>query len=364
MRGFSTANTPRQLSSLSAAARLLAIASLLLAPAALAHAQTTSASGSSSQYSGVSNPPPNDTITADEEETQSAPAKPAPGTPASQQTYEQSYVPGAQPQAAPATAPAMAPAQPVAGMQTPVQPAASGSTASNAATDVNNPDYGIVTSTDDPAPAPQDTEDTGYSAHLVSRPQDPSYGIVDMVPSGPNELAEGTDIRVRLLTPLDTATTQEGTLFRAQVSQDVYKDGRVVIPVGSEMRGRVVQVSQGHRIGMHATLRLRPDDILLPDGTAYHLYAEAVGTNVPGIRTDDEGGIQAAPHIAKDLSEYGLGAGGVFGGPVGAGAGAIVGASMVTTHMLLQKPSQAILERGSGVVFSLTEPMALIATRN
>lgn len=323
MRVFPTANTPRQLSSLSAAARLLAIASVLLAPAALAHAQTTSASGSSSnQYSGVSTPPPNDTITADDEETQSAPAKPAPGTPASQQTYEQSYVPGAQPPQQTAPAPAVAPAQPAAAMQ----PTVSSSTAASATTDVNNPDYGIVTSTDDPAPAPQDTQDTGYSAHLVSRPQDPSYGIVDVVPSGPNELAEGTDIHVRLLTPLDTATTQEGTLFRAQVSQDVYKDGRVVIPVGSEMRGRVVQVSQGHRIGMHATLRLRPDDILLPDGTAYHLYAEAVGTNVPGTRTDDEGGIQAAPHIAKDLTEYGAGAGGgaavggVFGGPVGAGA--------------------------------------------
>jgi hypothetical protein len=207
-------------------------------------------------------------------------------------------------------------------------------------------------------------------AHLVSRPQDPSYGIVNVVPSSPNELAEGTDIHVRMLTPLNTATTQDGALFRAQISQDVYKDGRVVIPVGSELRGRVVQVSQGHRIGMHATLRLRPDDILLPDGTAYHLYAAAVGTTERGIRTDDEGGIQAAPHYAKDATEYGVGAGGgaavgaALGGPVGAGAGAIVGAGMVTTHLLLQKPSQARLERGAGVVFSLTEPMALIATRN
>jgi hypothetical protein len=253
-------------------------------------------------------------------------------------------------------------------MQTPVNRPAAAS--------AENPDYGIVTSTDDPATAAesgeaaQDTQDTGYSAHLVSRPQDPSDGIVDMVPSSPNELAEGTDIHVRMLTPLNTATTQSGSVFRAQISQDVYKDGRVVIPVGSELRGRVVSVSQGHRLGMHATLHLRPDDVLLPDGTAYHLYAEAVGTTERGIRTDDEGGIQTAPHVAKDLTEYGAGAGGgaavggVMAGPVGAGAGAIVGAGMVTTHLLLQKPSQARLERGAGVVFSLTEPMALIATRN
>jgi hypothetical protein len=358
MRVFPTASSPRQLSSAGAAARLIAITSLLLAPSALVHAQTTTPAGSNAnQYSGVSNPPANDTITADDD-SQAAPSKPSPGVPASQETYDQSYVPGA----APAPAASVAPAQTMVPAQQPLS--------RPAATPVQNPDYGIVTSTDDPAAPAVDSEDTGYSAHLVSRPQDPSYGIVNVVPSSPNELAEGTDIHVRMLTPLNTATTQDGALFRAQISQDVYKDGRVVIPVGSELRGRVVQVSQGHRIGMHATLRLRPDDILLPDGTAYHLYAAAVGTTERGIRTDDEGGIQAAPHYAKDATEYGVGAGGgaavgaALGGPVGAGAGAIVGAGMVTTHLLLQKPSQARLERGAGVVFSLTEPMALIATRN
>jgi hypothetical protein len=362
MRVFSTANSPRQLSPAGAAMRLLAIASLLLAPAALAHAQTTTPSGSSAnQYSGVSNPPANDTITADDD-SQPAPSKPAPGVPTTQQGYAQSYVPGAAP--VPATSPAPAEmAQPT------VQPPVNRPAAASA----ENPDYGIVTSTDDPATAAEgasDTQDSGYSAHLVSRPQDPSDGIVDVVPSSPNELAEGTDIHVRMLTPLNTATTQSGSLFRAQISQDVYKDGHVVIPVGSELRGRVVSVSQGHRLGMHATLHLRPDDVLLPDGTAYHLYASAVGTTERGIRTDDEGGIETAPHVAKDLTEYGAGAGGgaavggVLGGPVGAGAGAIVGAGMVTTHLLLQKPSQARLERGAGVVFSLTEPMALIATKN
>ncbi len=359
MRVFPTASSPRQLSPAGAAARLIALASLLLAPAAFAHAQTTAQTGAGAdRYSGVSNPPSNDTITADDD-TQAVPSKPSPGVPASQQTYAQSYVPGAAPAPAPAASVAPTGTMPA---QAPL--------ARPAAKPIQNPDFGIVTSTDDPPAPAADSQDTGYSAHLVSRPQDPSYGIVSVVPSSPNELAEGTDIHVRMLTPLSTATTQDGELFRAQISQDVYKDGRVVIPVGSELRGRVVRVSQGHRIGMHATLRLRPDDILLPDGTAYHLYAEAVGTSERGIRTDDEGGIQAAPHMAKDLTEYGAGAGGgaavgaVLGGPVGAGAGAIVGAGMVTTHMLLQKPSQARLERGSGVVFSLTEPMSLIATRN
>ena len=323
------------------ATRLLLVASLcltpMLAPAALAQAH--GASAAADQYSGVSRPPADDAIVANEDAAAPAPRKPSPGVPAS------------------ATAPVVSPTPPPA------------------AVPVQNPDYGIVTSTSDasasnaalPAAMPS-AEERG--AHLISRPQNPDYGIVGMVPSPSNQLAEGTDIRVRLLQPLSTRRSQDGEPFRAQVAKDIYKDGRVVIPMGSELRGRVVEVTQGHRLGAHATIRLRPDDVILPDGTAYHLYAQAVSSSQPGTQTDQEGGIQTKTHVAKDLAEYGGGAGtgaivgGVLGGPVGAGAGALVGAGLVTTHLLLQKPAQAQIEEGSEIVFSLTEPMDLLPTRN
>ena len=131
-----------------------------------------------------------------------------------------------------------------------------------------------------------------------------------------------------------------------------------------------MQVTQGRRMGNRATIRLRPDAVILPDGTAYHLFAQAISTSQPGTKTDQEGGIQPTAHITKDLAEYGAGAGGgaivggVLGGPVGAGAGALVGAGVVTTHLLLQKPQEARVEEGSEIVFSLTEPMDLLPTRN
>ncbi len=318
-------------------AQLLVFASLVLAPATLAHAQQTS---SPDQYSGVSKPPADDSIVANDDPVTPAPSKPLPGVPVT---------------AAPAT-PRPAPAPSAQRME--------------------NPDYGVITTTtnqlaaqaDQAAPPPLTPAE--QNAHLVSRPGNPDYGVVGMVPAPSNELAEGTDIRVRLMQSLSTRRTQGGEPFRAQVAKDVYKEGRVVIPMGSELRGRVVSVTQGHRFGAHATIRLRPDAVVLPDGTAYHLYAQAISTSQPGTHTDQEGGIQPKDHITKDLAEYGAGAGGgaivggVFGGPVGAGAGAIVGASVVTTHLLLQKPSDAKVEEGSEIVFSLTEPMELMPTRN
>ena len=316
---------------------LLVLASSLLATGAMAQTQSAAPQSAqpaaSDQYTGVARPPADDSIVANDDQAQPPAAKPSP------------YVAPA------ASAPAAATTQ----------------SAPSAATPVENPDYGIVTS------VPSETQPAAspdLPVHLISRPADPSYGIVDVVPSPANQLAEGTNIRVRLMQPLSTTRTQDGQAFRAQVAADVYKDGRVVIPEGAELRGRVTEVSEGHRMGTHATLRLRPDDVILPDGTAYHLIAEAISSSAPGTRTDDEGGIQSTHHVGKDLAEYGGGAGGgaavgaVLGGPVGAGAGAIVGAGLVTTHMLLQKPSQASLETGSEVVFSLTEPMDLLPTKN
>ncbi len=303
----------------SAMARLLLFASCALAPG-FAPAQS----------SGVAHPPSDDAIVAnDDAPAQPAAAKPLPGVPAS--------VPSSV-QAAPQPGPA------------------------------ENPDYGIVTSTTDSRAAR--TAAPEHDVRLIPRPTNPDYGIVGMVPSPSNQLAEGTDIRVRLMQALSTDRSQDGQPFRAQVAADVYKEGRVVIPAGSELRGRVVEAEPGHRLRNQATLRLRPEAVILPDGTAYHLYAQAVSSSQPGTRTDSEGGIQPKGHLVKDVAEYGGGAGGgaivgaVLGGPVGAGAGAIVGAGIVTTHLLLQKPQEAKIEEGSEVIFSLSEPMDLLPTRN
>ena len=317
-------------------------AGLLLTPAAIFAQSQSQSAPSGGSYQGVSTPPPDDVIEASPDPA-SAPAKPSPGVPAASPAARPAYVPP------------------------------SGSTAS-ATADPSNPDYGIVTSVPGPAGIDSNGGSLAPASHsgtrLVSRPENADYDIVSMVPSPSNQLAEGTDIRVRLMQNLSTGTTQDGTSFRGQVAADVYKEGRVVIPVGSELRGRVLSVTQGHRMGAPATLRLRPEAVLLPDGTSYHLYAQAIHTDASGARTDAEGGIQPSSRVTRNLVELGAGSGGgaatgaIFGGPVGAGVGALVGAGIVTAHLLLQHPHQANVEQGAEVTFSLTEPMDLLPTRN
>jgi hypothetical protein len=306
-------------------------------PAAFAQQQTNP----SDQYQGVSQPPPDDTIVA------------SPDTPA----------PAEQP--ASATKPSPTVAQTAAPASTVPAPVISHGNTNSSAYD--NTDFGIVTA---PSQQNQSSAAPAQDAVLHTRQSyNPDADIVDVVLPA-NELPQGSEIAVRMSTSLSTSQTTEGTAFQGQVMHDILHEGRVIIPAGSTLRGRVVRVSQGHHFGPAATLRLRPDVVILPDGTAYHLYAQVMSTEANSTRTDSEGGIQPSSHIVKKTLEYGVGVGtgamvgGELAGPPGALAGSLVGAGLVATHLLLQHPEAAVVPAGSEIVFYLTEPMEMTPTRN
>lgn len=205
-----------------------------------------------------------------------------------------------------------------------------------------------------------------FASRIAPTPADPDAEIVTTVPSRPNELPEGTLLRVRLDQQLSTATTQPGSQFSAHMAANLTKDGRVVVPVGATVVGRVLSVNQGHRFGSAASIRLRPDEIDLPDGTRYFLHAELYDVNPhSGSKTDSEGDVVSQQHGKRTVAEgalasgSGLAAGALIAGVPGALIGAAAGAGIVTAHWLLEN-HQAVLPKDSEVVFGLTEPMSLV----
>jgi hypothetical protein len=177
------------------------------------------------------------------------------------------------------------------------------------------------------------------------------------------ELGQGTEIRARLLDRLSTAMNQQGDAFHARVASDVYQGSQVLIPTGSEIDGTIVQVSSG-RAGGHGSMLLRPETVILPDGSRFRLYAATTGTPGSRTRVGSEGTITPGSRLKKDGIEYGgaVGAGAITGaivaGPVGALAGTLIGAGAITVHLLVDHP-QATLEEGTVLLFSLTEPLNL-----
>jgi len=308
--------------------RPMFVCALLLGGAAALAAQQAS----SNPYEGVSNPPPDDTITTPVQQVPTPPKpKPSPAKPM-------------------VSAPAAAPAQQLAA---PLDPAM-GFERPDAA---DGTDAGIVKVESAAPPQP--------ALNQRAMASDPDGDIVHPAPLPPGTLMQGTMIRVRLLNRLSTNFSQDGDTFRTRVASDVMSDGQIVIPAGAEIDGVVAHVSTGHFAGRGSML-LRPETVILPDGSRFHMYAQVAATPESNTRVGDEGMIAAGSRARKNEIEYGGGvgvgviAGAALGGPVGALAGSLVGAGAVTVHLLMDHP-QATLKTGTVLDFTLTEPLSLVA---
>ena len=296
-------------------------------------AQQASQSG---PYEGVSRPPADDTI-----EATIAP-QPTPKPPAGHPVSAQTATPARQ-QAAP------------------VQQTAPSATTTAATSAIggyrDGTDGGIVrVARQEPsAPSPVLTQ-------RASAP-DPDSDIVHPAPLAPGELGEGTTIRVRLLNDLSSSLTEQGEVFHSRVASDVLSGNQVVIPAGSQIDGRVEDVSSGHFAG-HGSMMLRPENVVLPNGTSYRLHATVTGTPMSNTHVESEGVIAPDARVKRGSIEYGgavgagLVAGAYLGGPAGALAGGLIGAGLVTTHLLVSHP-QANLDTGDVLILTLTQNMRL-----
>jgi hypothetical protein len=309
--------------------RPILVCALLLMTAAALGAQEAS---ESNPYQGTSTPPPDDTIVT----TSTPQAKPPAGRKAANGQNQ---------------------VRPQAQVKAPVQaqPAYPDPAVNN-----SDPDSGIVG-------GPRDTS-TKQEPVLTQRNDvtDPDSDIVHPRPPRPGELPEGTTIRVRLLDSLSSATNERGDTFRCRVASDVMQGDQVMIPAGAEIDGRVMAVSTGH-FGGHGFMHLLPESLILANGKSYQL--RAVISSTPGAKSKvgSEGTILPASRLKRNSIEYGgaVGAGAttgaILGGPVGAFAGGMVGAGIVTVHLLTSHP-QAKLEPGTAIVFTLTEPLQMAAS--
>ena len=291
----------------------------------------------SDPYEGTSNPPPDSTITTPMPQPAPA-AKPSPSVPAN-----------AQP---------VTPVQPQPAVQPETQPSPS-------KVSPNSAEPGMADGTDDGIV--QVVPDSSTQPVLNNRAamSDPDGDIVHPAPLPPGTLGEGTTIRVRLLDRISTATNQSGDPFRTRVASDVIQDGQVLIPAGSEIDGKIVSVSSG-RFGGHGSMRLQPETVILSDGSRFHLYAQTTGAPGSTDSVGSEGTITPGSRLKKASIEYGGAAGAgvvtgaILGGPGGALAGGIIGASVITVHLLVDHP-QATLDDGTVLLFTLDEPLDLVA---
>lgn len=84
----------------------------------------------------------------------------------------------------------------------------------------------------------------------------------------------GAELEVQFLDRLSSAVSLPGDPFRTRVVRDLYLDGQVAVPAGSEVLGRVIEARPTKTIGGRgASLALEFERLVLPSGRSADLAA-------------------------------------------------------------------------------------------
>jgi hypothetical protein len=192
--------------------------------------------------------------------------------------------------------------------------------------------------------------------------------VVTETPTLENEIPVGTILRVRLNQDLSTITTVPGTALLGELTADLMRGDRVMLPAGTPFAASVTQVRGGRRVHGAALLHIESRSIRIGDAT-YPIHASVIDTDqFNDMRVDSEGNLIRRDHVGATLAAMSLTTGGaaaagaVLGGVPGALVGAGIGAGASTVWWLKQD-RQMKLGKDTTVVFQTTSPIFLNSTR-
>ena len=188
-----------------------------------------------------------------------------------------------------------------------------------------------------------------------------SSGQTVIVPSG-------THVAVVLENGISTASAKPGDSIYFRTSFPITINNKVIVPVGSYLRGEVTESKRPGRVKGKGELRIRLNTLILPNGYTVDLNAEPHSTDAgSGTKTDPEGKITGPGGKGKDVGTIatttatGAGIGAIAGGGKGAGIGAGIGGVAGLAAVLLSRGPEAQLPRGSSMDLLLERDLQLDA---
>ncbi len=149
-----------------------------------------------------------------------------------------------------------------------------------------------------------------------------------------------TSLQIEIQTAVSSGSNRTGDLVLAKLREDVRVDGVVVLPAGSELRGRVTAVVKSGRVKGRARLAVAFDSIEVRD-KRHDLEASSIDVTAGSSRKRDAA-----------LIGGGAVAGAVVDGKKGAGIGALLGGGAV------------LVTKGKDVTFAAGTPVELTLKRD
>lgn len=176
----------------------------------------------------------------------------------------------------------------------------------------------------------------------------------------------GTRVGVVLQNGISTRSAKPGDSVYLQTSFPITINNRIVIPVGSYLRGELIDSKRPGRIKGRGEFRMRLNTLILPTGYTVDLNAAPRSADSGGKETmDEEGKVTGGSDKGKDVGTVaettatGAGIGAIAGRAKGAGIGAGIGAAVGLAAVLLTRGPEAELPRGSTMDVVLERQLVL-----
>jgi hypothetical protein len=185
---------------------------------------------------------------------------------------------------------------------------------------------------------------------VAPKPAAPHTGSGDKI-----TVPAGTRVGVVLQNGISTRSAKSGDSVYLQTSFPITANNRIVIPVGSYLRGELLESKRPGRIKGRGEFRLRLDTLILPNGYTVSLNAAPRSADSGGNETmDSEGKVTGGGDKGKkaetviSTTATGAGIGAIASRTAkGAGIGAGIGAAAGLAAVLLTRGPEAELPRGS-----------------
>jgi type IV secretion system protein VirB10 len=177
----------------------------------------------------------------------------------------------------------------------------------------------------------------------------------------------GTRIGVVLENGISTRSAKPGDSVYLQTSFPITQNNRIVIPVGSYLRGELIDSKRPGRVKGKGEFRLRLDTLIFPNGYTVNLNAAPRSADSGGKETmDSEGKVTGPSDKGKDVGTIvsttatGAGIAAIASRSAkGAGIGAGIGAAAGLAAVLLSRGPDAELPRGSTMDIVLEHELTL-----
>jgi type IV secretory pathway VirB10-like protein len=165
----------------------------------------------------------------------------------------------------------------------------------------------------------------------------------------------GTKVPVALKHAISTKSAREGDAVYAETTFPVVDNGRILIPAGTYIQGKISHVQRAGRIKGRAEVLMHFTTLIYPSG--YTVVLPGAVENVPGAEKTsmkgDEGTIRADSQkgekigTAASTSATGAVVGGLSRGGKGALIGAGVGGGVGTVIAMLTRNNEVKLDAGT-----------------